>query len=210
VIEVAINALVMLIVTVGPVEVAPIFIALTAHFPAQARRRLAVTATLTASGILLAFGLGGGALLQGLGIGMAAFRISGGILLLLLAVDLIFARQSGLSSITPGEEREAKHEHHIAVFPLGIPLLAGPGAIAAIVLLMDKAGGRIEWQVATLGALAAVMVLTLGILLAAQRLTAVLGVTGINVITRVAGILLSALAVQFILDGLKAAGVVDG
>ena len=123
-IEVAVNAFVMLVVTVGPVEVAPIFVALTAHFPAPQRRRLAIAATATASGILLAFALGGGALLAELGVGMAAFRISGGILLMLLAIDLIFARQSGLSSITPMEEREAKHEHHIAIVPLGIPLLA--------------------------------------------------------------------------------------
>lgn len=208
--EVAINAFVMLAVTIGPVEVAPIFVALTAHFAPATRRKLAFAATLTATGILLAFALAGGALLQELGVSMAAFRISGGILLLLLAIDLIFARQTGLSSITPGEEREAKHEHHIAIVPLGIPLLAGPGAVAAIVLLMDRADGRIEWQLATLGALMAVMALTLVILLAAERLTLLLGITGVKVIARVAGIILSALAVQFILDGLKAAGVTAG
>jgi multiple antibiotic resistance protein len=201
--DTAIRAFVMLVVTVGPYDVAPLFVGLTAHLKPR-RWHLAMIATLVATAVLVGFALGADVLLRWLGIGLPAFHIAGGILLLLLAIDLLFARQSGLSSITPGEASEAHRVHDIAVFPLAIPLLAGPGAITSIVLLMEQAGDDVALRATVLAALFATMGLTLVILLMAERVLKVLGQTGINVVTRIAGIVLAALAVQFVLDGIKA------
>jgi multiple antibiotic resistance protein len=208
-IENPLAAFVALFVVVGPLEAAPIFLALTKSLGGAGRRRTAVLATSVAAGVLLAFALGGGAALGGLGISMPAFRIAGGILLLLVAVDLLFARASGLSSITEREEAEAQAAaHEIAVFPIAIPLLAGPGAMTGVVLLMDQAQGSLAAQAAVIGILLVVMALTLAILWLAETIVRAIGIIGLNVVSRIAGILLAALAVQFVLDGLKAAGVV--
>jgi multiple antibiotic resistance protein len=197
-------ALVALFVIVGPFEAAPVFLALTQRLDGAQRRRTALLATAVAAAVLLAFALGGGAALTGLGISMAAFRIGGGILLLLVAVDLLFVRSSGLSSITAGEEAEAAAARDLAVFPIAIPLLAGPGAMTGVVLLMDAAKGSLTAQATVIVILLLVMALTLAILWLAQAIVRAIGITGLNVLSRVAGILLAALAVQFMLDGLKA------
>lgn len=147
--------------------------------------------------ILLAFGLGGNRLLTALQIGLPAFRAAGGVLLLGLARDLLFAKPSGLSSITPGEEAEAAGQAEIAVFPLAIPLIAGPGSMTAVVLLTGQAQTATQLIVVLL-ALLAIMALTFGAMLAAERLFRLLGRTGVNVIARVSGILLAALAMQFL------------
>jgi multiple antibiotic resistance protein len=205
--DTAATAFVMLLVTIGPLDIVPLFVSLTARVRPQRRRALAIQAALVAGGVLAAFALGGEALLGLLGIGGPAFRIAGGILLLLLSIDLVFARHTGLSSITPPEEIEAERERAIAVFPLAIPLIAGPGAMAAVVLLMGRAGGDPARQAVVLAMLALVMALALAAMLAAERLMRLLGVTGVNVAARVSGILLAALAVQFVLDGLQASGL---
>jgi multiple antibiotic resistance protein len=197
-------AFVALFVIVGPFEAAPVFLALTRRLDDAQRRRTAVLATAVAAGVLLAFALGGGAALGGMGISMPAFRIGGGILLLLVAIDLLFVRASGLSSITANEEAEAAQAHDLAVFPIAIPLLAGPGAMTGVVLLMDTAKGSLAAQASVLAILLLVMALTLAILWLAQGVVRAIGRTGLNVLSRVSGILLAALAVQFILDGLKA------
>lgn len=205
--DTAVTAFVMFLVTVGPLDVVPLFMSLTARIRPVRRRQLAVQATLVAAGVLYAFAFGGDALLGALGIGAPAFRIAGGILLLLLAIDLVFARHTGLSSITPTEEVEAEREQAIGVFPLAIPLIAGPGAMTAVVLLMGRAAGAPARQAVVLAMLALVLALMLAAMLVAERILRLLGVTGVNVVARVSGILLAALAVQFILDGIQASGL---
>jgi len=202
--EILTTAFVTFLVTVDPFGVAPLFVGLTAHASAAERRRLAVRGVVIGSGILIVFALVGEPLLRALGIGLPAFRIAGGILLLLLAVEMVMARQSGLRAMTPGEDAETHSRSDISVFPLGIPLIAGPGAITSVVLLVGKESGDIAAQAAVIGVLVAVLILTLVCLLLAGQLMRVLGVTGINVISRVSGIVVAALAVQFMIDGVRA------
>jgi multiple antibiotic resistance protein len=200
------RALVTLVVTVGPVEVAAMFLALTMGRPAESRRRLAWRASAIAFGVLVAFGLGGERLLAAMRIGLPAFRAAGGVLLLGVARDQLFAQHSGLSSITAHEEAEAAALPDIAVFPLAIPLIAGPGSMTAMVLLAGPTPIGLQGAAAGL-ALVAVMGLTLVAMLAADRLVRLLGRTGANVVARVSGVLLAALAMQFLFDGLKDSGV---
>ncbi|MDJ0390928.1 MarC family protein [Roseomonas sp. E05] len=204
--DTAISALVMLFVTVAPFEVASMFFVLAANASPEQRRQLALRACMTGFLVLVAFALGGNRLLGALQVGLPAFRAAGGVLLLGLARDLLFAKPSGLSSITPGEEAEATGQADIAVFPLAIPLIAGPGSMTAIVLLTGQADNAGQMVVVLL-ALLAIMALTFGAMLAAERLFRLLGRTGVNVIARVSGILLAALAMQFLFDGLRQSGL---
>ncbi len=197
-----ITAFVTLLVVIDPPGVLPIFAGLTATMSAVERRRVAVNGALIAAGILVAFALVGEILLQVLGIGLPAFRIAGGILLFLLSVEMVMARHSGLRGTTSDEEVEGSRSADITVFPLAIPLIAGPGAMTSIVLLMGRAPD-LQGKGAILVILAAVMVLMLIFLLLAGQVMRVLGLTGINVISRVAGIILAALAVQFVIDGIQ-------
>jgi len=201
-------AFVMLFVTIGPVELAPVFAGLAGHKGAAARRRIALKAILVGGGVLLAFAAGGTRMLALLGIGFPAFRIAGGILLLLLAIDLLLAHKFGIGDITREEEQEAKHEANISVFPLAIPLIAGPGAMTSVVLLMDRADGSLGAQAVVVAMLLAVLAAGYAAMLAAGTLSRLLGVTGINVLTRISGVLLAALAVQFVLDGIASSGLV--
>lgn len=202
----AATAFVTLFVSIGPFDVAAIFLVLTANAEFNARRRMAVRACLIAFAILLVFTFGGIHLLDTLEVGLPAFRAAGGILLLGVARDLVFARHSGLSSITPGEEQEAAAVSDVAVFPLAIPLTAGPGSITAMVLLAGRTHTQLD-MIILLGALTLVILLTLTVMLTAARLVKILGTTGINVIARISGILLSAVAMQFIFDGLRDSGL---
>lgn len=194
--------------TIGPIDVAAIFAALTVDSTPRQRRAMAVKGTLLAAGILLAFALAGEALLGYLGISLAALRAAGGILLLLIGIDMVFARASGGVSITEDESREARTQADISVFPLATPLIAGPGAMGAAILLMANTGGDWLLQATVLATLLGVLALTLLLLLGAARVHRLLGVTGLHVITRVFGVLLSALAVQFLFDGIAASGLV--
>lgn len=197
-----------LFATVGPVDVALLYTALTPGVDIAQRRAMAVKGVAIASGILLVIALAGNALLNFLGISLPALRIAGGILLLLLAIDMVFARQSGASSTTEEEEAEALRRKDVSVFPLATPLIAGPGTMGAVILLVADAHGDVLRIALVIAALGLVMALTLVLLLAADRTRQVLGVTGLNVITRVFGVLLAALSVQFILDGLVAIGMI--
>lgn len=199
--EILTTAFVTFLVTVDPFGVAPLFAGLTGHASATERRRMAVRGVAIGSAILIVFALVGEPLLSALGIGLPAFRIAGGVLLLLLAVDMVMARQSGLRAMTPGEDAETHGRSDISVFPLGIPLIAGPGAITSVVLLIGEVTGDVIAQAAIIGVLIAVLIITLVCLLLASQLMRLLGVTGINVISRVAGIIVAALAVQFMIDG---------
>lgn len=195
---------VTLFVIVDPVGSAVIFAGLTRGAPAKLRQPAAVRGVLVALSLILAFALGGDWLLRALGITLPAFRIAGGILLFLLATEMVFARQSGIRGPTESEEEEAEQRRDIAVFPLAFPLLAGPGALTSIVLLMERATAPFA-AFAVMTALAAVMAITLALLLAAPRVMRLIGVTGANVVSRVLGIILAALAAQLVLDGILAA-----
>jgi multiple antibiotic resistance protein len=207
--EIALSAFVMLLVTISPIDVGSIFIGLTRSDPA-ARHGLAIKATVIAALVLGLFALCGNWLIATLGVSFAAFRISGGVLLMLLSIDLLFAHPTGLSSITESEAREAGWHQDIAVFPLAIPLIAGPGAMTAVLLLMGRAGGDPLKSAIVLGALALVLLLTLASLLSAAALVRVLGITGINVVSRISGVLLAALSVQFVIDGIRESGLLPG
>jgi multiple antibiotic resistance protein len=196
--------------TIGPVGVSAMFAALTISADARARRSMAVRGTIIAGVILLGFALVGEYLLSGLGISLAALRISGGILLLLIGIDKVFARSNSGSSTITAERQEAETKDDISVFPLATPLLAGPGSMGATMLLMADVKGNLSQQATVVAALVAILLLTLFALLSAGKLQKLLGVTGMHVVGRVMGVLLSALAVQFILDGVAQSGLLGG
>ncbi len=202
--ETLIAAFVTFFVVVDPIGVAPMFAALTPDNTAEERRSIALKGTAIGGGVLLFFALVGEPFLGALGIGLPAFRIAGGILLLLLAIDMVMARSAGLRATTPGEDDESGQRADVSVFPLAIPLIAGPGALTSVVLLMGAARGDFALQGAVVAVLLGVLLLTLVCLLAAASLVRWLGVTGINVVTRVFGIVTAALAVQFMIDGARA------
>lgn len=198
------NNFVLIFVVVDPIGVAGLFAAMSASATDAQRRRMASKATLLAAAILLVFSLGGNLLLNALGITLPAFRIAGGALLFLLAIDMVFARQTGLRSATSSEQDEASHKEDISVFPLAFPLISGPGAITSTMFITAQSSGMADW-IGVLAALAAVMFITYLCLRSASRILAVLGETGTNVIGRLFGVLLAALAVQFMIDGIRVA-----
>ena len=202
--ELIVDSFIIFFVVVDPIGLAPMFAALTPGASPALRRRLALRGVLIAGVILFAFVIVGDALLRALGIGLASFQIAGGVLLFLLAVDMLFVRHSGLRSTTAREQKEAAHRKDISVFPLAIPLIAGPGALTTVLLMVGDQGDN----PAVIGATLAVVVLVLGVTLAALflsgRLLRLIGETGANVVSRVLGVVLAALAVQYILDGLQA------
>jgi multiple antibiotic resistance protein len=190
-------------VVVDPIGLVPLFGALTAGASHEYRQRMAVKGVLIAALVLLFFAVSGFAVLRVLGIGLSAFRIAGGILLFLLAIDMVFARHSGLRSTTQRETEEARGRNDISVFPLAIPLLAGPGALTSLLLMLSAAHGRLVAIGRLLGILAVVLAITLAVLLSSERLLALMGETGANVVTRLLGVLLTALAVQYVLTGIR-------
>jgi multiple antibiotic resistance protein len=200
--EILLSAFVLLFIVVDPIGVAAIFAALAHDLPREEQRRIARNGVLLAAGILLAFMLVGNGLLSVLGISIPAFRVAGGVLLFMLSLDMIFARQSGMRATTLREQREASRRQDISVFPLAFPLIAGPGAMTTV-LLMASAGH----PPGVMAALVGVVVLVLALSLLAFHLAPVimrrLGETGINVVNRLLGLILAALAVQFILDGVR-------
>jgi len=198
VIELSFNAFVTLLVVIDPLGLAPVFVGLTGGYAKDQRRAVAVRGVVLGAGILLAFALIGDVLLEALGIGLSAFRIAGGALLFLLALEMVFSRPGGVRS--QGVEGEVSDED-ISVFPLAIPLIAGPGAITTV-LLYTGGAGPVE-TLAFLTVLAGVLLLTLLALLVAPRLVDLFGRYGANVLARVLGVLLAALAVQFVLDGVR-------
>jgi multiple antibiotic resistance protein len=200
------SSLATLFVAIGPVEVAAMFLALTPGMLPAHKRKLAILSASVALGVLLLFALGGIKLLALIGVGLPVFRTAGGVLLMMVAADLLLAQHSALSSITSTEEHEAKVQTDIAIFPLAIPLTAGPGSMTAIVLLMGRAHTAGD-ALLVLAALGIVIAITFLSMLLSGPLMRVLGVTGVNVIARVSGILLAALAMQFIFDGLTASHV---
>jgi multiple antibiotic resistance protein len=165
---------------------------------------MAVKGVVVAFAILLVFAFTGDRLLSALGIAVPSFKLAGGLLLFLVALDMVFARQSGLRSTTDREDEEARHRADVSVFPLAFPLLAGPAALTTILLTVAEARGQPLLFFAMLGVLTLVMALTLACLLTAGWLMKVMGETGANVVDRLLGVLLAALAVQYVVDGAKA------
>jgi multiple antibiotic resistance protein len=202
--DVLLSAFVVLLIVVDPVGNAPIFMALTHSMEESYRRKMAIRGIALATTILVAFLLIGDGLLHTLGISIPAFRVAGGILLFLLAIDMVFARQSGLRSTTVEEQQEAERKRDVSVFPLAFPLIAGPGALTTV-LLMTSPRPDLLIFIGLLVALLLVLGLALLSLLFADRIMRLLGETGANVITRLMGLILAALAVQYVLDGMKAA-----
>lgn len=196
------NNFIVLFSVVDPIGVAWLFAAMSHDVSWAEQRRMAITATLLASSILLVFFFSGTILLDWFGITIPAFRIAGGALLFLLSIDMVFARHTGLRSTTSNEQDEASHKQDISVFPLAFPLLAGPGAITTI-LLMSSAGKNTALYWESLLVIIVVILITLLALLFSPALVKSLGETGANVISRILGLLLAALAVQFIVDGIK-------
>ncbi len=188
-------------VTIDPIGVVPIFLSLTSRLPAEQRRRVALRGAFIATVVLLLFVLVGADLLAALGISMPAFRIAGGLLLLLIAAEMLFERRNQRRAHS-AESLADEESEQVAVFPLAVPLLAGPGAIAASVLLTDAQAGRPAAQAAVLATLLLVMAITALLLLLAARIASVIPQSLTDVITRLLGILLAALAVQFVLDGI--------
>lgn len=193
-------------VVIDPIGTAVIFATLTHDWSRREQRDAALRGVSVATALFLVFAFAGAPLLQALGISLAAFHIAGGILLFLLAIDMAFARPSGIHAPTPPEREEARRRDDVAVFPLAFPLLAGPGALTSTVLLVGRAGTP-AMVAAVIAALVVVLVLTLVALLSAARLSHLLGITGANVISRVLGLILAALAAQFVLDGLASSGL---
>jgi multiple antibiotic resistance protein len=205
--ETLLVALTTFFATIGPADLAIVFAALTRKNTAAERRTIALRGVLIAGAILLFFVVFGNALLQLLGISLPALRTAGGVLLLLIAIDMVFARHSGGTGTTSEEEAEARTREDISVFPLATPLIAGPGAISATILLITGAGGDQGRIAAVVAALLAILLLTYLLLLVAIPIQRLLGVTGLAVVSRVVGVLLAALAVQFLFDGIKASGL---
>ena len=196
----AVRTFVTLFVIVDPVGLVPVFLALADGRDTGEQRRIARRAVLVAAGVLLAFALGGAWLLGRLGITLEAFRVAGGILLFRIAVGMVLARQE---RETPAEEEEARSRPDISVFPLAIPIIAGPGAMATILILVGEARAYPLGVPLVLGTTVGVLLMAYVALRLSSPLGRLLGQTGANVVTRVLGILLAALAVQYVADGVR-------
>jgi multiple antibiotic resistance protein len=196
---------VVLLVVVEPLSVLPVLAGLTEGADEAWRRRMSVKAIGLSAAVCLVFAASGTALLGILGISVDAFKVGGGILLFLLAIEMVFARPSGVRSITPGEDAAAQHRADISVFPLAFPLIAGPGALATILLAFAGVPvGSLQFF-AQVGVIVLVLAITLALLLMTGPVMRVIGVTGGAVMSRLLGVLLAALASQFVLDGIRGA-----
>jgi multiple antibiotic resistance protein len=196
----AIRAFLTLFVLLDPIGLAPLFLGLAGNRSAAERARIAKRAVLVAGGVLLLFGIAGSWLLTNLGISLDAFRVAGGVLLFRIAVDMVFAQ---LERETPEEATEARARPDITVFPMAIPLIAGPGALACIMILAGEARAFTWGLPMVLGVCALDLALVFAGLHMASRIARLLGQTGINVVSRVLGVLLAALAVQYVADGVR-------
>jgi multiple antibiotic resistance protein len=198
-----ISAFVTLFVVVDPVGLAPTFVGLTEGWPVSARRQVATRAVVIAAAILIGTALIGDVLLRHLGIGLPAFRIAGGLLLFSIASEMVFGVRTERQSKT-AEQAIEEHVRNLAAFPLAIPLLAGPGAIAATILLAGQQRDPLHMAM-LLAIIIAICGICLVAFLLAGRIARLLGVTGNIVLSRLLGIILAALAVQFVIDGIRAA-----
>ncbi|WP_373502366.1 MarC family protein [Aestuariivirga sp.] len=198
------SAIATLLVVADPVFLSALFLGITNGMGQAQRREVALRAAIIAFCILLAAGLGGAKLLDLLGISLSAFRIAGGLLLLSAAAEMVFDRRSQRLQATAEQAISVDHVKNIAAFPLAIPLMAGPGAITAMILLAGRAEGRMEYLVSLYVVAALVMAGCFICFIMAERISKLMGITGRAVMTRLLGIILAALAVQFVIDGVVA------
>jgi multiple antibiotic resistance protein len=198
-----ISAAVTLLVVVDPVGLAPTFLSVTTGLPREARRSVAVRAAVLAGAILAGSALIGDWLLRQLGITLPAFRIAGGLLLFSIASEMVFGVRNERQS-RDAEHAIEEHVRNVAVFPLAVPLLAGPGAITATVLLAGQAAFRPLYLAVLIGVIAVTAVVSFVVFWLATRIATVLGATGGMLLSRLLGVLLASLAVQYVIDGLRA------
>lgn len=194
-----INILATLFVTIDPIGMIPIFLALTTGASFAERSKIAITACVIAAVVLAIFIVAGNELLTALGISLPAFRIAGGMLLFMIAFEMVFEKRTQRKAATA--EKASDSGHNIAVFPLAVPLIAGPGSISALLLLTGKHTdivGKLELAAAT----AIILIVTLAAFMASGPIDRIIGATGRLVVTRLLGILLAALSVQFVADGI--------
>lgn len=189
------------ITIIDPIGMIPLTVTSTSHCLPTKRVRIVDQAVLVAAGVMLVMGIVGPVVLEYLGITLPAFGIAGGILLFLIAIDMLFARANS-SRATSDEEREAQAGENPAVFPLAIPMIAGPGTLATVMLVVSLAHGSLVRYLIVFGAYALALAITWLCMRGATRYMHRLGTTGIHVVTRVLGIILAALAVQFVINGL--------
>ena len=199
------SALVTLLVTVDPPGLAPIFLGITPGMDQAERRQVAVRAVIIAGAIMAASGVVGAQLLAALGITLPAFRIAGGLLLFWISFEMVFSRRNERKTEQAGIAITLDHIRNVAAFPLAIPLMAGPGAITATILLAGRADGSPAKLALLMAVIAGVMLSCFAVFLAATRISSWLGITGNVVLTRLLGVILSALSVPFVVDGIKAA-----
>jgi multiple antibiotic resistance protein len=195
---------VLLFVVVEPVTLVPVFASLTVGASEGYKRKMSLKAVLISGGVLALFALAGAGFISMMGISIDAFRIAGGVMLFLIALEMVFARESG-TKITSEEKIEVTQRADISVFPLAFPFIAGPGALATVLLTFGTARDDYMLTLGLLGVIALVLAITLALLLLAPFVNRVMGVTGAHVVSRLAGVVLAALAVQFMIDGLKGA-----
>ena len=192
---------VVLFVVIEPITLVPIFGALTRGADTAYRRKMALKSVGLSAIIFWVFALAGQRLLETLGISVASFKVAGGILLFLMAVDMVFARQSGLRSTTVREQDEARYREDISVFPLAFPLIAGPGALATLMLLLVEMGDSWPEFFGLMAMAMVVLAIALILMLLTTPVMKLIGETGANVISRLFGVVLVALAVQYVVDG---------
>jgi multiple antibiotic resistance protein len=198
-----ISALVTLLVVVDPIGLAPTFLAVTEGLPRRARRSVALRASIIAGAILIGTALLGDWLFRALGISLPAFRIAGGLLLFTIAFEMVFGVRMRRES-EAAEQAVEEHVRNVAAFPLAIPLLAGPGAITATVLLAGRANGDLLLTGLLMAVVIFVAATCFAAFVLAGRISGLLGMTGNIVLSRLLGVLLAALAVQFVVDGIRA------
>lgn len=197
------NAFVTLLVTIDPPGLAPIFLAVTRGMSRAERGQVSVRATVIAFGVLTLFAVAGAGILAVFGITLPAFRVAGGFLLFFIAFEMVFEKRQDRKEKISDVAITKDHIHNIAAFPLAIPLIAGPGAISATVLLSSSFAG---WagQAMLVGIILVSLLLTYLVFVLAERIDGILGQTGRSILTRLLGVILAALAVQFVADGVKA------
>jgi multiple antibiotic resistance protein len=200
--DAVLSAFVMILVTVDPPGLAPLFLAVTAGMNRSERNQVAIRASFISLGVLMLFALAGSAILTALGITLPAFRVAGGLLLFFIAFEMIFERRQERHERSAERAITRDMIRNIAAFPLAIPLIAGPGAISATVLLSGRLAGTMG-QLTLVAILLATILITYLVFVLAERIDRFLGETGRSILTRLLGVLLAALAVQFVSDGAK-------
>jgi multiple antibiotic resistance protein len=202
--EIALTAFATLFVVIDPLGNLPIFVGLTSGADAAHKRRMALKGIVVACAVFALFAVVGGRLLDLLGIGLPAFRTAGGIMLMWIAFEMVFEKRNPRRTATADRIASGGGPSDISVFPIAIPLVSGPGAITSLILLQTRHAGDPSAQAMTLSMLAAVVAIQCGLFLLADRIERVLGDTVIDVFTRLLGILLASLSVQFVFDGIWA------